>query len=213
MTPVGFLSLQDIYAVSADNNSGRGYYVLAEFGNVGDYRTKFAMPKRSIIQVATPEYAYQPDDVKDLINSSENIYVETVKNYIPNYAEDNEKLSPYWYVSVEDAGNQVINEGLSPTQSSYYNGAIPTFSGETSFVRSNNDYAYSLGILHSSVQGETDKYFINPAVIYYNRNTRGINITFSVPGMSSFSTRMFKEDDDAQPRTNAFRLTKETTGS
>jgi len=89
--------------------------------------------------------------------------------------------------------------------SSYYNNAIPTFSGSTSFVRSDNDYSYSLGILKKTSEYDTNKYFINPAVIYYNRNVRGAKILSSVS--------MFKEAQNAQARTDAFRLTKETTGS
>jgi hypothetical protein len=67
------------------------------------------MPKRNIIQIASPEYAYQPDDIKNLISSSENIYIEAVKNYYPSYVPDGETLSPYWDATITSSGGDVYD--------------------------------------------------------------------------------------------------------
>lgn len=79
LTPVGFLSMEDVCAVQADLELN-GY---STFGP-GDYSCRYAIPNRQILQFASPEYVYQSDDIENIISQlDEDIYIKCIASYIP----------------------------------------------------------------------------------------------------------------------------------
>lgn len=79
LTPVGFLSMEDIYAVQTD--LGSGYSTI----NPNGYSCRYARPNRRILQFASPEYVYQPDDMRNIISTTDNnVHIEWAASYIPN---------------------------------------------------------------------------------------------------------------------------------
>ena len=199
LTPVGFLSLENIYACTADYDNYNGIYKYSAIDSTGRNAVKISKPNNNIIQFASPEYVYQSDDIKDIIKERKDlIYLNINQLYIP-YSERVKVNNPFEYTGSyttwEDTVQPIYDlepENLNTSSSDWNASKWKTiFDGTVSFVQSSRDnestiLPYDLGVIfpyteecvicnHTTVENtlySTPSYVINPATYIYNFGPR-----------------------------------------
>lgn len=191
LTPVGFLSLENIYSCVADYDDTLRYLAL---DSTGRNAVKVSKPSEDIIQYVSPEYVYQQDDIKDIINDRKNLINIYINNlYIPYSlrCREHDVLQGGSYDTWKDTVQPIYDlepENLNKESSDWSNLEWKTiFDGTVSFVKSRRDnestiLPYDLGVIfpytkecvtcnHTTVSGtvySTPSYVINPATYIYN---------------------------------------------
>lgn len=187
LTPVGFLSMEDIYAIQSDLDSGGlssngGYSTIGPNG----YSCRYARPNRSILQFASPEYVYQPDDIRNIISQADNnVHIECVASYIPNSEICTDIYDRYSNILTDmySTRDSVLVSWRDRASYQFYTPVYFVMSSYTSTspyalgVHVENDNEYKAHIesrasaqtLISSYEGNGDKfYYFGPEVAIYN---------------------------------------------
>lgn len=154
LCPSGFMTLDQIVATDDDvvGGSGSGY-------------TIYANPCMDVLQFASPEYSYQPDDIEDLLNQNiGNLKIQEIENYQCPILKDK-------YTDVEvysDYGQYKKNNVKYYTQNGDIIDTLLEINDKT-YISANNKNSFKFWLRYNS-ETKHSYLFFKPFISNFNRN-------------------------------------------